>query len=59
MDGDKPPVIVMTGVHDSHEDIRIVREMGAAGFLDKSLDPSVAVERVKMVLADHESKIKQ
>jgi CheY-like chemotaxis protein len=51
-----PPIIVMTGVHDSHEDIKIVREMGAAGFLDKSLDPSVAVERIKMVLADHESK---
>jgi CheY-like chemotaxis protein len=59
IDGDKPPVIVMTGVHDSHEDIRIVREMGASGFLDKSLDPSVAVERVKMVLADHESKLAQ
>jgi len=52
-----PPVIVMTGVHDSHEDIKIVREMGAAGFLDKSLDPSVAVERIKMVLADHEAKL--
>ncbi|MCJ7500942.1 zinc-ribbon domain-containing protein, partial [bacterium] len=37
-----PPIIVMTGVHDSHEDIKIVREMGASGFLDKSLDPSVA-----------------
>ena len=49
-----PPIIVMTGVHDSHEDIKIVREMGAAGFLDKSLDPSVAVERIKMVLAEHE-----
>jgi DNA-binding response OmpR family regulator len=59
MEGEKPPVIVMTGVHDSHEDIRIVREMGASGFLDKSLDPSVAVERVKMVLADHESKLQQ
>lgn len=45
-----PPVIVMTGVHDSHDDIKIVREMGAAGFLDKSLDPSVALERIKMVL---------
>ncbi len=56
MDGEVPPVIVMTGVHDSHEDIRIVREMGAAGFLDKSLDPSVAVERIKMVLAEHEAK---
>ena len=51
-----PPIIVMTGVHDSHEDIKIVREMGASGFLDKSLDPSVAVERIKMVLAEHESK---
>lgn len=51
-----PPIIVMTGVHDSHEDIKIVREMGAAGFLDKSLDPSVAVERIKMVLAEHEEK---
>jgi len=51
-----PPIIVMTGVHDSHEDIKIVREMGAAGFLDKSLDPSVAVERIKMVLAEHENK---
>jgi hypothetical protein len=30
--------------------------MGAAGFLDKSLDPSVAVERIKMVLAEHEQK---
>jgi CheY-like chemotaxis protein len=48
-----PPVIVMTGVHDSHEDIKIVREMGAAGFLDKSLDPAVAVERIKMVLEEH------
>jgi DNA-binding NarL/FixJ family response regulator len=46
----------MTGVHDSHEDIKIVREMGAAGFLDKSLDPSVAVERIKMVLAEHDPK---
>ena len=51
-----PPVIVMTGVHDSHEDIHIVRQMGASGFLDKSLDPSVAVERIKMVLANHEAK---
>jgi len=51
-----PPIIVMTGVHDSHEDIRIVRDMGAAGFLDKSLDPSVAVERIKMVLAEHGGK---
>lgn len=51
-----PPIIVMTGVHDSHEDIKIVRDMGAAGFLDKSLDPSVAVERIKMVLAEHEGK---
>lgn len=49
-----PPIIVMTGVHDSHEDIKIVREMGASGFLDKSLDPAVAVERIKMVLAEHE-----
>ena len=48
-----PPIIVMTGVHDSHEDIHIVRKMGASGFLDKSLDPSVAVERVKMVLEEH------
>lgn len=56
LDGYVPPVIVMTGVHDSHEDIKIVREMGAAGFLDKSLDPSVAVERIKMVLAEHEGK---
>jgi CheY-like chemotaxis protein len=52
-EGNVPPIIVMTGVHDSHEDIKIVREMGAAGFLDKSLDPSVAVERIKMVLAEH------
>ena len=51
-----PPIIVMTGVHDSHEDIKIVREMGASGFLDKSLDPSVAVERIKMVLAEHGAK---
>lgn len=51
-----PPIIVMTGVHDSHDDIKIVREMGAVGFLDKSLDPAVAVERIKMVLAEHESK---
>jgi len=51
-----PPIIVMTGVHDSHEDIHIVRQMGASGFLDKSLDPSVAVERIKMVLANHEAK---
>ena len=56
MDGYIPPVIVMTGVHDSHEDIKIVRDMGASGFLDKSLDPSVAVERIKMVLAEHENK---
>ncbi len=56
MEGYVPPIIVMTGVHDSHEDIKIVREMGAAGFLDKSLDPSVAVERIKMVLAEHEGK---
>ena len=45
-----PPIIVMTGVHDSHEDIKIVREMGAAGFIDKSLDPAVAFERIEMVL---------
>ena len=55
-EGYVPPIIVMTGVHDSHEDIKIVREMGAAGFLDKSLDPSVAVERIKMVLAENEGK---
>lgn len=51
---DIPPVIVMTGIHDSHEDIKIVQEMGAAGFLDKSLDPAVAVERIKMVLEEHQ-----
>ncbi len=51
-----PPVIVMTGVHDSHEDIRIVRDMGAAGFLEKSLDPSVAVERIMTILEEHENK---
>ncbi len=45
-----PPVIVMTGVHDSHDDIQIVKNMGAAAFLDKSLDPSVAFERIQMVL---------
>ncbi len=45
-----PPVIVMTGIHDSHEDIQIVREKGAVAFLDKSLDPSVAYERIEMVL---------
>ena len=45
-----PPVIVMTGVHDSHEDIQMVREKGAAAFLDKSLDPSAAYERIEMVL---------
>ena len=56
MDIEIPPIIVMTGVHDSHEDIKIVREMGASGFLDKSHDPSVAVERIKMVLAEHEGK---
>ncbi len=52
-----PPIIVMTGVHDSHEDIHIVRQMGASGFLDKSLDPSVAVDRVKMVLEEHQKKV--
>ncbi len=51
-----PPIIVMTGIHDSHEDIKIVREMGASGFLDKSLDPSIAVERIRMVLEEHEGK---
>jgi CheY-like chemotaxis protein len=55
MGDESPPVIVMTGVHDSHDDIKIVREMGAAGFLDKSLDPSVAVERIQMVLEQQES----
>ena len=45
-----PPVIVMTGVHDSHDDIQIVKNMGAAGFLDKSLDPTVAFERIQRVL---------
>jgi len=53
---DMPPIIVMTGVHDSHEDIKIVRDMGASGFLDKSLDPSVAVERIKMVMAEHQKR---
>ncbi|MDF1527345.1 MAG: response regulator [bacterium] len=56
LEGYVPPIIVMTGVHDSHEDIKIVRDMGASGFLDKSLDPSVAVERIKMVMAEHEGK---
>ncbi|UCF29859.1 MAG: response regulator [bacterium] len=51
-----PPIIVMTGVHDSHEDIQIVREMGASGFLDKSLDPSVAFERIRMVLDQEKQK---
>jgi CheY-like chemotaxis protein len=50
MDISVPPVIVMTGVHDSHEDIKIVRELGAQGFVDKSLDPAVALERINMVL---------
>jgi len=48
-----PPIVVMTGVHDSHEDINIVREMGASGFLDKSLDPSVLIERINMILAEN------
>ena len=46
----------MTGVHDSHEDINIVREMGASGFLDKSLDPSVLLERINMILAEHQKQ---
>jgi CheY-like chemotaxis protein len=50
MDRTLPPIMVMTGVHDSHEDIHIVRKMGASGFLDKSLDPSVLLERVNMTL---------
>ena len=45
-----PPVVVMTGVHDSHDDIQIVKNMGASGFLDKSLDPSVAFERIQRIL---------
>ncbi len=45
-----PPILVMTGVHDSHEDMKLVRQMGAAGYLDKSLDPPVAFERIKMVI---------
>lgn len=49
-DQETPPVLVMTGVHDSHEDLKLVRQMGAAGYLDKSLEPSVLLERMKMVL---------
>ena len=49
-----PPILVMTGVHDSHEDLKLVRQMGATGYLDKSLDPSVLLERMKMVLDAHE-----
>ena len=56
MDDSVPPVIVMTGVHDSHEDIQIVKKSGAAGFLDKSLDPSVAFDRIKMVLDQNQKK---
>jgi CheY-like chemotaxis protein len=48
-----PPIVVMTGVHDSHDDINIVREMGASGFLDKSLDPAVAMERIKMIMEEN------
>lgn len=47
-----PPVVVMTGVHDSHDDIQIVKNMGASGFLDKSLDPSVAFERIQRILKE-------
>jgi len=53
LEGDIPPVLVMTGVHDSHEDLKLVRKMGAAGYLDKSLDPSVLLERMEMVLNAH------
>jgi CheY-like chemotaxis protein len=51
-----PPIVVMTGVHDSHEDINIVREMGASGFLDKSLDPSVLLERINMILEQNKGQ---
>ena len=54
-----PPILVMTGVHDSHEDLKLVRQMGAAGYLDKSLDPSVLYERMKMVLDAHEGGDKE
>ena len=54
-----PPILVMTGVHDSHEDLKLVRQMGAAGYLDKSLDPSVLIERIKMVLDAHEGGEKE
>ena len=56
MERSLPPILVMTGVHDSHEDINIVRKMGASGFLDKSLDPSVLVERINMVISEQEAK---
>jgi DNA-binding response OmpR family regulator len=56
MERSLPPILVMTGVHDSHEDINIVRKMGASGFLDKSLDPSVLVERINMVITEQEAK---
>ena len=51
-----PPIVVMTGVHDSHDDINIVREMGASGFLDKSLDPAVAMERIKMIMEQNQKQ---
>ena len=51
-----PPIVVMTGVHDSHDDINIVRDMGASGFLDKSLDPAVAMERIKMILEQNQKQ---
>jgi len=54
-----PPILVMTGVHDSHEDLKLVRQMGAAGYLDKSLDPSVLIERIEMVLDAHEGGEKE
>jgi CheY-like chemotaxis protein len=56
MERSLPPILVMTGVHDSHEDINLVRQMGASGFLDKSLDPSVLLERINMILEEQEAK---
>ncbi|MBI5971530.1 MAG: response regulator [Deltaproteobacteria bacterium] len=47
---DKFPVLVVTGVYESAGTIRDLRELGAKGFMSKSISPEEIVTRVNVLL---------
>ncbi len=47
---DKFPVLVVTGVYESAGTIRDLRELGANGFMSKSISPEEIVTRVNVLL---------